>query len=405
MNNLRFKHQIAFLAAVGIVACSTSCSTDDGGPEHVLSDKEIHLSVSMGNVTTGGFNGSRAWNGVYNNDNFDRFSLFAFYDNGSTFLNGVGVSRNTSNNVCTWTNNTVYWPVTENLHFYGFAPQQNWSVSVENNQPVLRNYVVENPPSTDFIFAQDRDCNSTRNNGWVNLEFIHALSRIEIFIENMSPYYEVGIHGLDLQFMQYQADLILPDNGATSANNTGYWTNHKANRRSYNTNSIDQVDMETGGNPRVIDKWGNNHAVARPGQRRSLLTGNSALLVLPQSVPHWDYNTQPALQDGETSNNIGPNIVLMGRVTDTRLDNAELVDDYILGLTKMVVPLNPNNGAISLEPNKTYRVFVRFGDNAGHNNLGITVNGEKVAIPVSTWVTVEDWGETHVTVDWPYATP
>lgn len=435
MNSLKIFYKTIALASVFAVVLSVlpSCSDtpdmgDNAKPE--MSDLPIELvthlasatETSFGDDFTPGSRGQFDWVGEYTNQGANalrNFTCFAYYGNtGRTLMNGSGVTRDPNTNQCTWTNKIEYWPRTGvPLHFYAFAPSTykvgdpyanseatltDWNIVVENERPVMKNFEVNNPPTADIIYAQARDQYSTTNNGKVSLQFYHALSAIELYIQNFSPYYEIGLHGIDFLHMQYKADFHFPTNGSTSDNNLGWWDNYSSDRKKLNTTSLDNDRWKDHSYGSVV----RGHQVAPANTSNSnnppivkILTGTKALFVLPQSLAKWKNGDACSNTDTNPDNlrKGKPCIILMGRVTDIR-SNTDIIDDYREDRNQIVIPLNPNNDdtPFVLEPNKKYKFVIRIGKDG--DRFGWLKDGTYSMIPIHLGFTVEEWkyNETNI---------
>lgn len=394
----------------------TACTSGDGLNND---DGAIHLTAITGTVTAQPWGktargASRAWTptswvGEFSDNGSNpltQFKCFAFQGS-QMVMNGQLVTRTVGSGLqnCTWTDFTQYWSQNgQPMHFYAFAPHDyktgnvyldastptDWNLTIGSDQrPVLKDFEVNNPPTADLIYAQTRDQYPTTNGGTVDLQFVHALSAIELRIENRHPFLQVAFHGVDLENLQYKADFIFPADGASSPSNQGYWTNWSGERKKLNTNHMDQDNWQTGGHNQGID--GNDGMqVIDPGENRGLLTGASTLFILPQTAERWNRGDAHRAVNGGTK----PVVLLMGRVTDTR-NGFDLVNDFTMlddGREKtLIVPLNPNSDGTpyTFEPNKRYIITIVFGGSG--DNMGWTADGHEVAVPVGLKVSVQPW--------------
>ena len=209
------KRQNFLYFALGAAIALPACQSDDaptrmqGGVP--VSDDVISIHSGISSIEEGSFtqgqgpaSASRAddyndekygkWVGEFTNNSgrnvLERFVCYAFHGN-DFYMQNVLVSRNPANNVCTRTDDTWYWPMSEPLNFYAFAPynykvgdtynnpnpesqQSDYHITVENSTIKLKDFEVNNPPVADVIYAQARDQYRWTNSGTVNLLFQHA---------------------------------------------------------------------------------------------------------------------------------------------------------------------------------------------------------------------------------------
>lgn len=419
----RHRHILATLPVLALAMAVTSCADDGAEPPVEEGGVPIRLTTTVATVTEGSFGGtahnSRAgWIGEFT-DNADnaltQFRCFAFYGN-ERFMDNALVSRNPANGVCTWSENTHYWPKDDPLHFYAFAPYdyrtgdtQNtltgqtseFNLTVENNRVLLRDFEANNPPLSDVIYAMARDQRATTSGGSVNLDFRHALSCIEIYMINYHPYLDVDFHGADFLSLKYKADFIFPENGSTSASNQGHWTNYNPLVKKFNTSWLGSGDSEViNGSTIFFAKAPHRTDFSSEPAPVKVLADDHALFLLPQTLKRWttadkcntDEFNSGQQYDTSLPENAGykPCLILMGRVRDSRT-GVSIVDDYKDIGNWLVVPLNPNadGSDFTWQPGKKYRYYVTFGGNG--NNMGWTVDGHPVFNNIEVGVIVEDW--------------
>lgn len=433
---------LALGAAIALPACSsdeTPVPTKNGVP---VSDQVIKVRTDMANIQEGSFARSRyeyddpkygQWVGEFTNQGtanpLERFTCYSFH-NSEFYMNNVIMERNTSTNVCKWTEDTWYWPMSEPLHFYAFAPfnykvgdtynnpnpesqQSDYHITVENSTIKLKDFEVNNPPVADVIYAQARDQYRWTNSGTVNLLFQHALARVEVFIVNRSKYCDVAFHGADFVALRYKGTFNFPNSGSTTdAGCRGSWSNLDNGIKRFNTSWLG-----TGYTESPNAEYQNLHyAIAYHNQwdtQVKVLADDRALFLLPQPIARWnkgdaanvgafyDSNGRDQVLDAATSG-YKPCLILRGYVKDTR-NGVYLYNNMTGAGHDLVVPLNPNsNGAaFSWEAGKSYKYVITFGDwsdngtDADHT-LGWTDQQDNVAVSVSVSCTIQNWNyENH----------
>ena len=431
-------------AAIALTACSSDDAprrTQSGVP---VSGDPIKLTTNMSAITEGSFNTkSRAgyddpkygeWVGEFTNTGtlnpLERFTCYAFLGN-QKFMDNVKVNRNQSNNVCTWSADTWYWPMEGNLDFYAFAPhnyrigdtygdpnasgqQSDYHVTQSGNSITLQNFEVNNPPVADVIYAMARGQNRWTNNGNVDLRFQHALCAVEVYMENRHSYCDVAFHGADLVGLRYKATYNFPASGTTQdSDQRGWWSGYDNGLKRFNTSWLGTGYTEvTDVDPQM------HYAIARHNKqdgRVKIFGDDHAAFLLPQPLARWNHGDKcnaNDFRDGSgkdivldaNSSGYKPCLVLRGYVKDTRTGVYHYNNQTGAG-HDIVIPLNPNpNGdTFNWEPGKRYKYIIVFGDPAGFNGdgtnpdhtMGWTDQQDHVAMSISVNVSVTDWKYEH----------
>lgn len=395
----------------------TACSSDEDTPARLqngipVSDVPITIGTEVSSITEGDMadanknnNASRAnswaWVGEFTasggSNPLTAFACYAFAGNNPFFDNEV-LLRDTNTNACSWRGGqTWYWPKDDNLNFYAFAPYNYRSGAYNDNDnrnsgmdvqlspgyyAQVKDFEVNNPPVADVMYAVKRNCNRWQNDGNVNLRFEHALSMIEVYIENYHPYCDVAFCGADFVNLKYHANMQLPnwDNADTNYDDTKCWyTDMWDARKSFNTAALGTDQYE---------KDGRKYAIARTNNQNGwvpTLAGSKGLFLLPQHIDKWNYNEGPGSWK--------PQLRLYGFVWDYR-NNEYLFDSYNNAGQYLIVPLAQNDDGIDWEPGKRYTYTIKFGLNGG-DTMGWTNHNQEVAIPVTTSVEVSNWNWVH----------
>ena len=433
-------------AAIALTACSSDDAprrTQSGVP---VSGDPIKLTTNMSAITEGSFNTkSRAgyddpkygeWVGEFTNTGtrnpLERFTCYAFLGN-QKFMDNVKVNRNQSNNVCTWSADTWYWPMEGNLDFYAFAPhnyrigdtygdpnasgqQSDYHVTQSGNSITLQNFEVNNPPVADVIYAMARGQNRWTNNGNVDLRFQHALCAVEVYMENRHKYCDVAFHGADLLGLRYKATYNFPASGTTQdSDQRGWWSEYDNGLKRFNTSWLGTGYTEvTDVDPQM------HYAIARHNKqdgRVKIFGDDHAVFLLPQPLARWNHGDKcnaNDFRDGSgrdivldaTSSGYKPCLVLRGYVKDSR-NGVYLYNNQTGAGHDIVIPLNPNSNGdtFNWEPGKRYKYIIVFGDPDGFKDdgqtnpdhtMGWTDQQDHVAMSISVNVSVTNWNnENH----------
>ncbi len=225
--------------AFAALALATSCSQEDLTSQSNLSNNEISINASMGLK-------SRATETT--TTNLSSIYVSAFISNQANYMSQVNYTK--SENTWSTTAGTFFWPATETLNFYAYAPEITTStdntgtVTIDkDNQKVTDFTPYVNASATskadaaqqvDFIYAKATG-NATNNatNG-VTLNFKHALSQIIVQAKNSNSAYQVEVSGVKLGNVYGKGDFTF---GTTSGNaswatsgekTTVYTTEHDA---------------------------------------------------------------------------------------------------------------------------------------------------------------------------------
>lgn len=483
MKSMKSRHIVYLTFAAAVLA---SCS-DRGLGTDEPADDSIMLTATVAQATDGfSTPSSRALDehgsgfhlvGDMKNGDFMSFQFFGFHNEPTggmvPYFRNVSISRNPENNVCTWGNYKYYWPHGGSLDFYGFggtwpvllgdhytnadasAPARQWNPEVKTvngrQVVVLTGVEVNNPPDGDIIVAKTSGKTyAADHNSRIQLDFYHALSKVEFYAVNRSTKYDVAIHGIDLLYLEAKGDYILDGSGAQPGrwDTTPYKTFvKKANTAAMDWNVYNQDYVKEDNNwidggfrfqypdsdPRSAYNWyfptiwsnmfygcdwndkNNNtkmwfrYIPALPAgsdasmyKEEPVLTsdndplnrrrGPAALYLMPQVIRKWRPDSRYTVDPDENP----PQPLIPGTnerkpqclVLYVRLfDRANTTTEISGG--KLVVPLTPKGQeTFTWEPNKSYKYVLTFTD----DRAGWNPDGQYPLVPMITAVHISDWG-------------
>lgn len=404
------KSKFSKYIGLGALIALTACSSDDDAPATLqngiaVSDVPISMSTGISNVEEGSFGNASSqntapasrnlpsgWNGQFTHNTGEGPNVLTdficnAYANGGQFFDGQWITRDAGTNKCSWKGGTTwYWPQNDNLDFYAYAPTDyNFPITRDaNGSAHVYGFEVKNPPCNDVIYAVKRNCNRWQDGGNVNLRFEHALSMIEIYIENYHYWCDVVFDGADFVNLQYKGNLELPswDYANTMADDTKCWYSWRSDeRKTFNTAALGA------GNDGKATAITNNQSKWVP-----VLAETKALFLLPQTITRWNY------WDGPGSS--APQLRLYGYVWDYR-NNEYVFNSHGNAGGCLIFPLSEGE-SLNWEPGKRYTYTIKFGlapDENGNwgnsDNMGWTSEGQQVTIPVSISVAISNWNWEH----------
>ena len=153
------------LAVAALVSCSKeqTVSFDKG--------EEIGFNSFVENST-------RATDPSYSATNLDHFNVYGTV-NGITIFDDVEVEGEVGADVWTYEGNTQYWIKGAIYNFAAVVDVLKANITFANGLPTSISYTADD--TTDILYAEAKNINGTNpgNNGVVNFEFSHLLSKVE----------------------------------------------------------------------------------------------------------------------------------------------------------------------------------------------------------------------------------
>lgn len=128
-------------------------------------------------------NGTRATNdpsygAADNQESLEAFKVYGTV-NGITIFDDVLVEGEVGNDVWTYEGNTQYWIKGATYNFAAVVDVLKANITFANGLPTSISYTADD--TTDILYAEAKNINGTNpgNNGVVNFEFSHLLSKVE----------------------------------------------------------------------------------------------------------------------------------------------------------------------------------------------------------------------------------
>ncbi len=333
--------------AFAALALATSCSQEDLTSQSNLSNNEISINASMGLK-------SRATETT--TANLSSIYVSAFISNQANYMSQVNYTK--SQNTWSTTVGTFFWPATETLNFYAYAPEITTStdntgtVSIDkDNQKVtgFTPYVkseesADAAKQVDFIYAKATG-NATENatNG-VTLTFKHALSQIIVQAKNSNSAYQVEVSGVKLGNVYGKGDFTF---GTTSGNAS--WTTSGEKTTVYTT----------------------EHDAVTLTSDAANVDNNQAFMLIPQQL----------VKGNNSKASAGSYLALKVKITMKSGDNTYDGQVYYEGYAYVGLDTKWEMG-------KKYTYIVDFSKGAGQKEDGSNIFGNEIKIAT---VTVTDW--------------
>lgn len=416
---MKLTKSLLYISSITLLtACSDDTATTHFENDIVLTDNPIEISANVNiDINTGSRFGSWQFVGEFTDNGthaLDKFMVWGYY--GSTkFANGEIVNRDINTNVCSRTNGMPwYWPLLENVNMYAVAPTNfrsgeafddnstaNYNI-VENNDGTitLKNIIIPSAPNVDLIYADVTEHNYNTAQGKIEFNFQHALSAIDVYIVNYSPYLDVAFAEADFNCLKYKGDFKLP-NISTKDGGRGEWINISNDITTHHTDKLGtgyseiHKEPKSASDPTLIERerW-YAKAPAHTGegipQEVSVFSGEKSLFMLPQKLAKW--------QKGDNVSLV-PCLCLRGYIKDIRtgeyLYNVFCYDGHSqAGASQNIVIPLAWDGHDTWEPGKRYKYVISFGQNNGEN-MGWTDWNDAIAVPVGFAIAASYWDPKH----------
>lgn len=268
------------MAAV-MTACAgmlTGCTSGDGLNGSIngikLSDQPIVLNAGVpGNVTEQPWGKSRAGDySDYDDQSLDKFTLW-IYSGTTRLYDLLDVKRTLGNGLqnCTVRNHLqIYWPVDKPLNLFaiqGDYPMESFRPVGDGTGVGVR--IFNEQAKYDVMYAVTSNRTRLMDGGNVDLYFHHALSAVDLKLQNNTGFLKVTVHRAKIVNARWIATLTLLPTAptGTGAHNDVIWTEVEDGRQEY-------------------DMGASNHVLA-PGAGVTLIDGpgqNNSRYILPQTL-------------------------------------------------------------------------------------------------------------------------
>ncbi len=341
--------------AFAALALATSCSQEDLTSQSNLSNNEISINASMGLK-------SRATETT--TANLSSIYVSAFISNQANYMSQVNYTKSES----TWSTaaGTFFWPATETLNFYAYAPEI--TTSTENtgtvtigkdNQKVTgftpyadasANSKADAAKQVDFIYATAKGSANSTTEGEANatsgvtLTFKHALSQIIVQAKNSNSAYQVEVSGVKLGNVYGKGDFTF---GTTSDNAS--WTTSGEKTTVYTT----------------------EHNAVTLTSDAANVDNNQAFMLIPQQL----------VKGNNSKASAGSYLALKVKITMKSGDNTYDGQKYYEGYAYVGLDTKWEMG-------KKYTYIVDFSKGAGQKEDGSNIFGNEIKIAT---VTVTEW--------------
>ena len=279
--------------------------------------------------------------------NLTSFKAFSFLtDDSKNYMDGVTYSNASGE----WTTDagTFYWPVTGDLNFYSYAPENPGSegaVTVNPTEQKITGFVPYTTAATqqDFIYSKATGNLASNGTSGIDLNFEHALSEITVAAKNDNTAYTVEVSGVKIGNIISKGDFTFP----TIAGDAASWIL-----------GSEKTDYTT--------EW--ESATALTSTVSSLDASNTAFMLIPQQL------------EAETKAKDGSYIALKVKIT---MQGGQVIHD---GWAYVAVPSRWEMG-------KHYAYTLDFTSGAGQDENGNDIiSGTEVTLKVN----VTPWDEKRI---------
>ena len=258
---------------------------------------------------------------------------------------------------------------------------------------------------TDLLYAVNKKVSKNDNDGKVNVNFRHALSQIAFKVKNTNENLKVEVNSIEIVRTKNYGVFTMP-NATTAADNSvkGYWSNLEM----VSTDGDGLPDSYYGfykGDESVVTLEGVCDAVDFTG-RCGYLSERSSMFLMPQTLEPSkvtvDAKTGKAKMDKSTGNYIAIKCRIFQKGTGSSYFGANPIwgevkasvgDSYEVLCQPVYVPACGPEG-MTWEAGKKYVYTIAFGEGGGYDE-----EGDKVLVPVSFDVAVDDFEDANFNVD------
>lgn len=421
----RTKYIIALAATVPLLvdACASADSPGVPNYEYNPTDPASGHEIVIG--ATGPAAGAKpvSRDAIVENSNMQRLVVRTFFDVNTTPAFTSAMAKSAPNvdypdyNTYSWVreyttddfSKKYYWPLSDDnnvayyykpLHFFGIVNDcGHYPVMDENTKDVYVDWgetsVGHDACVWDLLYAcvRDQKYNATNSGvpGRVNLDFIHALCAMQIYLRNNTTDYTISVQTVVFHNVVNNARFTYPPGNSSYPDNIGTWSNQQygimsigANRNADGTSMVDIAPSAT-------------TCIVGPGLYSN---PENYIFLFPQTLQPWD-------NVPETSGGTKPYMVLDVRVTDR---NGNVIEDPFNGgyyrkwdaaantwsdepatpgYYLLLVPVVPaGHDAVELKQNHKYTVNINF-NGLGGTNLTVEAmvesytEGEPQDIPIN----------------------
>ena len=232
-----------FVAFASLVL-ATSCSQDveNGG---AISCSPISFHSSVGKTSSRAVETTTA--------NLKQFRVSAFQTGQDNYMSNVSYTGSGSN----WSTDagTFYWPVSGNLNFYCYAPDEPGkagSFAINSSTQKLTGFIPNETAAAqkDFIYAKAIGSLAANATSGLDINFQHALSEVSVKAKNSNTAYTVEVTGVRLGNIVSKGDFTFPSVsgsaaawalGTDKATYTTTWTT--ANKLSPTVSDLDAANV------------------------------------------------------------------------------------------------------------------------------------------------------------------
>ena len=205
--------KIFFFAAAALALAS--CSNDE--TVAVNQGDEINFRPLMNNMTRA------ASVAELTTSNIASFTVNAMTagTTDSYFSNAVYSKQSDNSFTCAA---KYYWPASESLDFYAYAPADNSQVTYTDYKTfTVTPTAGENPAQVDLVYAATKSKNKADNATGVVLNFRHTGAKIVCKVQNTSTALKFGVEGWKVGYLSPSGTFTFAD-ANTDGNNTGSGT-------------------------------------------------------------------------------------------------------------------------------------------------------------------------------------
>jgi hypothetical protein len=203
------------IAALGLAACSNDEVVDTIATSEA---NEISFRPLTNNVTRA------ASVADVTTANLISFTVNAMKASTETpyFSNAVYTGTSGGTFTCT---TKYYWPESESLDFYAYAPADNGQVTYTNYKTFTVTPTAGTDPANqvDLVYAATKGKNKASNSGGVTLNFRHTGAKIVCKVQNTSSSLKFGVEGWKVGYLYPNGTFVFAD-ANTDGNNTGAGT-------------------------------------------------------------------------------------------------------------------------------------------------------------------------------------
>lgn len=196
-----------FFVALASLALATSCSNDDRQLAGGESDKRIKFNTSFSLPIE-----SRA--AETTTANLASFYVSSFQDDADgNYMTGINYTK--SGDVWTTAQGNFFWPVTGDLNFFCYAPEnpgQSGTFSINKDNQEFADFVPNATAGTqaDFIYAVAKGNAKDNGSTGVDITFNHALTEITVAAKNDNAAYTVEVSGVKISNVANKGSFTFP---------------------------------------------------------------------------------------------------------------------------------------------------------------------------------------------------